>query len=520
MGFRSIEELCTELNEKRTKALAGGGDEAVSKQKSKGKGTARERIAQLLDPGSFVEIDEFVTHRCNNFGLEERKPLGDGVVTGWGAIDGRKVFVFSQDFTVFGGSLGEKHADKICKVMDMAMQMGCPVIGINDSGGARIQEAIDALNGYGKIFKRNTLASGVIPQISIIMGPTAGGAVYSPALTDFIFMVDKESIMHITGPEVIRAVTGEAITSEELGGAKTHNNVSGVAHFEAKDEAECFEQVRKVLSYLPSNNLDDAPFKPSNDDINRADISLREIVPVNPNKGYDVHEVITKVLDDCEFTEVQAGYAKNIVTGYGRIGGRSVGIIANNADVMAGCLDINASDKASRFIRHCDAFNLPIVTFVDVPGYLPGTDQENGGIIRKGAKLLYAYSEATVPLISVILRKAYGGAYLAMSSKSLGADVVLAWPQAEIAVMGAEGAASIVFKKEIEAADDPSAKRLEKIDEYREAFANPYRAAERGYVDRVIMPEETRRALYIALEGIESKREIARPSKKHGVIPH
>ena len=519
MGFRTIEELCAELDEKRTEALKGGGQEAVDKQKSKGKGTARERIAQLLDEGSFVELDEFVTHRCNNFGLEERKPLGDGVVTGWGTIEGRKVFVFSQDFTVFGGSLGEKHADKICKVMDMAMQMGCPVIGINDSGGARIQEGTDALNGYGKIFKRNTLASGVIPQFSVIMGPTAGGAVYSPALTDFIFMVDGEGVMHITGPEVIKAVTGEAITSEELGGAATHNNISGVAHFEAKDEAECFAQVRKVLSYLPLNNLDDAPVKPTNDDVNRADMTLREIVPINPNKGYDVHEVLAKVFDDGEFTEVQAGFAKNIVTGYARIGGRSVGVIANNADVLAGCLDVNASDKASRFIRHCDAFNLPIITFVDVPGYLPGADQEKNGIIRKGAKLLYAYSEASVPLISVILRKAYGGAYLAMSSKSLGADVVLAWPQAEIAVMGAEGAASIVFKKEIEGDSDPSAKRLEKIDEYREAFANPYRAAERGYVDRVIMPEETRKTIFQALEGIESKRET-RPAKKHGVIPH
>ena len=519
MGFRTIEELCAELEEKRSKALDGGGSEAVSKQKSKGKGTARERIAQLLDPGSFVEIDEFVTHRCNNFGLDERKILGDGVVSGWGTIDGRKVFVFSQDFTVFGGSLGEKHADKICKVIDMAMQSGCPVIGINDSGGARIQEAVDALNGYGKIFKRNTLASGVIPQFSVIMGPTAGGAVYSPALTDFIFMVDNESVMHITGPEVIKAVTGEAVTSEELGGAEAHNTKSGVAHFEAKDEAECFAQVRKVLSYLPLNNLDDAPFKATGDSPDRADLSLREIVPVNPNKSYDVHEVLTKVFDDGEFTEVQAGWAKNIVTGYAHIGGRPVGVIANNADELAGCLDINASDKASRFIRHCDAFNLPIVTFVDVPGYLPGADQERGGIIRKGAKLLYAYSEATVPLVSVIMRKAYGGAYLAMSSKSLGADVVLAWPQAEIAVMGAEGAASIVFKKEINDAADPSAKRLEKIDEYREAFANPYRAAERGYVDRVIFPEETRKAVFMALEGIESKRDT-RPAKKHGVIPH
>lgn len=519
MGLRTIEELCAELDEKRKSALDGGGKDAVEKQKAKGKGTARERIEQLLDPGSFVEIDEFVTHRCSSFGLEERKPLGDGVVTGWGVIDGRKVFVYSQDFTVFGGSLGEKHADKICKIMDMAMQMGCPVIGLNDSGGARIQEGTDSLNGYGKIFKRNTLASGVIPQFSVILGPTAGGAVYSPALTDYIFMVDGESVMHITGPEVIKAVTGEEISSEDLGGAKAHNTLSGVAHFEAKDEAECFAQVRKVLSYLPLNNLDDAPFEPTNDDINRADPALRTIVPVNPNKGYDIHEVLTRVLDDGVFTEVQAGWAKNIVTGYGRIGGRSVGIVANNANVLAGCLDIDASDKASRFVRHCDAFNLPIVTFVDVPGYLPGADQEHNGIIRQGAKLLYAYSEASVPLVTVVMRKAYGGAFIAMGSKSLGADVVLAWPQAEIAVMGAEGAARIVFKKEIEGAEDPSAKMLEKIDEYREAFANPYRAAERGYVDNVILPEETRRALYIALESMESKRE-SRPAKKHGVIPH
>ena len=519
MGFRTIEELCAELEEKRAAALAGGGQEAVLKQKGKGKGTARERIAKLLDPDSFVELDEFVTHRCNNFGLDEKKILGDGVVTGWGTIDGRKVFIFSQDFTVFGGSLGEKHAEKICKVMDMAMQMGCPIIGIYDSGGARIQEGTDALNGYGKIFKRNTLASGVIPQFSIIMGPTAGGAVYSPALTDFIFMVDNEGFMHITGPEVIKAVTGEAIEREELGGAKAHNTVSGVAHFEAKDEDECFEQVRKVFSYLPLNNLDDAPFKATSDSPNRADLALREIVPHNPNMSYDVHEILKLVLDDGIFTEVQEDFAKNILTGYGRIGGRSVGIVANNADVMAGCLDINASDKASRFVRHCDAFNLPIVTFVDVPGYLPGADQEHGGIIRKGAKLLYAYSEATVPLITVIMRKAYGGAYLAMSSKALGADVVYAWPQAEIAVLGAEGAASIVFKKEINDAEDPSAKRLEKIEEYRQAFANPYRAAERGYVDRVIMPEETRRSIFMALEGMESKRDT-RPSKKHGVIPH
>lgn len=519
MAFRSMEELCAELQEKRATASAGGGEKAIAKQKAKGKGTARERIDQLLDPGSFVEIDEFVTHRCTNFGLEKTKPLGDGVVTGWGTIDGRKVFIFSQDFTVLGGSLGEKHADKICKVMDMAMELGCPVIGLNDSGGARIQEAVDALNGYGKIFYRNTLASGVIPQISVIMGPTAGGAVYSPALTDFIFMVDKTSVMHITGPAVIKAVTGEEVTSEELGGAKTHNTISGNAHFMAKDEAECFAQIRKVLSYLPSNNLDDAPVAETNDPVDRADMSLRDIVPTNPNKGYDVHTVLEKVLDNGEFTEVQAGWAKNIVTGYGRVGGRPIGIIANQAAVMAGCLDIDASDKASRFIRHCDAFNLPIVTFVDVPGYLPGVTQEHNGIIRQGAKMLYAYSEATVPMVTVILRKAYGGAYLAMSSKSLGSDIVLAWPQAEIAVMGAEGAANIVFRKEIEAAENPSAMRMEKIEEYRQAFATPYVAAERGLVDRVILPEETRKVLAQSLAGLENKR-TTRPSKKHGVIPH
>lgn len=519
MGIRSIDELCEDLKKKRSMALAGGGEKAVAKQKEKGKGTARERVAQLLDPGSFVEIDEYVTHRCTNFGLEKNKPLGDGVVTGWGTIDGRKVFVFSQDFTVLGGSLGEKHADKICKVMDMAMTMGCPIIGINDSGGARIQEAVDSLNGYGKIFYRNTLSSGVIPQISIIMGPTAGGAVYSPALTDFIFMVDKTGIMHITGPAVIKPVTGEDVTSEELGGAKTHNAISGNAHFLAHSEEECFAQVRKVLSYLPLNNLDDAPLTETKDRVDRLDAKLREIVPTNPNKSYDVKDVLALVLDNGEFTEVQPDWAKNIITGYGRIGGRPIGIIANQARVMAGCLDINASDKASRFIRHCDAFNLPIVTFVDVPGYLPGVAQEHNGIIRHGAKLLYAYSEATVPQVTVILRKAYGGAYLAMSSKSLGADMVLAWPQAEIAVMGAEGAANIVFKKEIDASENPTATRLEKIEEYREAFATPYVAAERGLVDKIIMPEETRKELWLALSGIESKR-VARPSKKHGVIPH
>jgi acetyl-CoA carboxylase carboxyltransferase component len=401
----------------------------------------------------------------------------------------------------------------------MAMEMGCPVIGINDSGGARIQEAVDSLNGYGKIFFRNTLSSGVIPQISVIMGPTAGGAVYSPALTDFVFMVEGSGVMHITGPAVIKAVTGEEVTSEELGGSKTHNTKSGNAHFTAKTEEECFAQVRKLLSYLPSNNLDDAPMLEARDSVQRLELSLRDIVPTNPNQSYDVHDVLTRVLDDGVFTEVQAGWAQNILTGYGHVGGRPIGIIANQAKFMAGCLDIDASDKASRFIRHCDAFNLPIVTFVDVPGYLPGVTQELGGIIRHGAKMLYAYSEATVPLLTVILRKAYGGAYLAMSSKALGADLVLAWPQAEIAVMGAEGAANIVFKKEIDASSDPAGTRLEKIDEYRQAFATPYVAAERGFVDRVILPEETRRELWLALRGLDSKK-VARPSKKHGVIPH
>ena len=519
MAIRSIGELCEDLQKKHESAAKSGGDSAIAKQKEKGKGTARERIAQLLDAGSFVEMDEFVTHRCTNFGLEKAKPLGDGVVTGWGTINGRKVFVYSQDFTVLGGSLGEMHANKICKMQDMAMKMGCPIIGINDSGGARIQEAVDSLNGYGKIFYRNTISSGVIPQISIIVGPTAGGAVYSPALTDFVFMVDKIGIMHITGPAVIKAVTGEDVTSEELGGAKTHNAKSGNAHFIAKDETECFAQVKDLLSYLPQNNLDETPCVYTSDDINRADIALRDLVPANPNKGYDVRKVLEAVLDNGVFFEVQKDWAKNIVTGYGRVGGKSIGIIANQAACMAGCLDVDASDKASRFIRHCDAFNVPIVTFVDVPGYLPGVTQEYAGIIRHGAKMLYAYSEATVPLITVVLRKAYGGAYLGMCSKALGADMVLAWPQAEIAVMGADGAANIIFKKEIDASQKPEETRAQKIEEYREAFATPYAAAERGLVDRVILPEDTRKELFVALNGMESKRESL-PRKKHGVIPH
>ena len=519
MSHRNIDELCEELLKKHEEAQGGGGAKAIAKQKEKGKGTARERIEKLLDPGSFVEVDEFVRHRCTNFGLEKTKYYTDGVITGWGLVEGRKVYVYSQDFTVLGGSLGEMNAAKICKVMDLALYTGCPDIGINDSGGARIQEAVDSLNGYGDIFYRNTISSGVIPQISIIAGPTAGGAVYSPALTDYIFMVEGTGIMHITGPAVIKAVTGEEVTSEQLGGSMAHNAKSGNAHFTAKTEDECIAQVRKLLGYLPLNNLESAPEQPGDDDPYRRDMDLRTVVPTNPNKGYDMRDVIRKVVDGGDYFEVQALWAKNILTGYGRVGGKVIGIIANQANNMAGCLDINASDKASRFIRHCDAFNIPIVTFVDVPGYLPGTEQEFGGIIRHGAKMLYAYSEATVPLITVVVRKAYGGAYLGMCSKALGADMVLAWPQAEIAVMGAEGAANIVFRKDIEGADDSTAMRSKKIEDYREAFANPYVAAERGLVDRVILPEATREEIWQALVGNESKRSL-RPRRKHGVMPH
>lgn len=519
MSEKSIGEYCEDLLKRREKAREGGGAKAVAKQHEKGKLTARERIDLLLDPGSFVEIDEFVEHRCENFGMGAVKYPGDGVVTGYGTVEGRIVYVYSQDFTVIGGSLGEAHAKKICKVMDLALQNGCPVVGLNDSGGARIQEAVDSLSGYGQIFYRNTVASGVVPQISVIVGPCAGGAVYSPALTDFVLMTQGSGIMHITGPQVIKAVTGEDVTSEQLGGAMTHNAISGNAHFFAKDEQECYAQTRKLLSYLPSNNLEEVPVKETADPVERADLGLRDIVPTNPNKGYDVRKVLALVVDDGDFFEVQPLWAKNIVTGFGRVGGKTIGIIANQAMNMAGCLDIDASDKASRFIRICDAYNIPIVTFVDVPGYLPGTAQEYGGIIRHGAKMLYAYSEATAPKITVILRKAYGGAYLGMCSKDLGADVVLAWPQAEIAVMGAEGAANIIFRKEIEGSPDPNATRSQKIEEYREAFANPYVAASRGFVDRVILPEETRQCIWQALVSLEGKR-VVRPKRKHGILPH
>ena len=519
MAVKTIDELCNVLLDKRAKAAAGGGEKAVAKHKAKGSLTARERIDLLMDEGSFVELDEFVEHRCTNFGMENKKYLGDGVVTGYGTVGGRIVYVFSQDFTVLGGSLGQMHAAKICKVMDLALRNGCPIVGINDSGGARIQEAVDALDGYGGIFYRNTISSGIIPQMSVIVGPTAGGAVYSPALTDYIFMVDKISIMHITGPAVIKTVTGEEISSEELGGAKTHNSRSGNAHFFAASEQECFQQVRDVLSYLPSNNMGDAPRVATSDPVSRTEMALRTMVPTDANKGYDVHNVIKAVVDDGKFVEVQAMWAKNIVIGYASFDGMPVGIVANQASVMAGCLDIDCSDKASRFIRHCDAFNLPIVTFVDVPGYLPGKAQEWGGIIRHGAKMLYAYSEATVPLITVVMRKAYGGAYIGMCSKALGADSVLAWPQSQIAVMGAAGAANIIFRKEIEAAKDPQAERAELISEYEDAFATPYQAASRGYVDKVILPEETRYEVIQALKAHRTKRQ-ALPRKKHGVMPN
>ncbi len=496
----------------------GGGQKAIDKQHNNGKLTARERIEKLLDPGTFTELDKFVTHRCNNFDMAGKEAPGEGVVTGYGTIDGRLVYLYAQDFTVLGGSLGEMHARKICKVMDLAVKMGAPCIGLNDSGGARIQEAVDALSGYGQIFFRNTLASGVIPQISVIMGPCAGGAVYSPALTDYVFMVKNISQMFITGPQVIKAVTGEEVTSEQLGGAMTHNSTSGVAQFAADNEEECFAQIRTLLSYLPSNNLEDAPCEDNGDDAGRMDESLNDIIPDNANAAYDMAELISKVVDNGRFYQTQPYYAKNILTGFARVDGRVIGIIANQPKVMAGCLDINASDKSARHIRFCDAFNIPIVNFVDVPGFLPGTNQEYGGIIRHGAKMLYAYSEATVPKITIVTRKAYGGAYLAMCSRDLGADQVIAWPTAEIAVMGAEGAANIIFRKDIEKADNPTEKRAEKIAEYKERFATPYVAAERGFVDQVIEPQETRPVLANALEMLSTKRE-ARPVKKHGNIP-
>jgi len=514
----STEQKLAEMQDRKISLQMGGGQDRIDRQHKSGKLTARERIEKLVDTGSFVEIDAFVTHRCTDFGMDKETAPADGVITGYATIDGRPVYLYSQDFTVRGGSLGEMHAKKITKIIDMAMKMGCPVIGINDSGGARIQEGIDSLSGYGEIFYRNTQASGVIPQISVILGPCAGGAVYSPALTDFIFMVDNISKMFITGPQVVQAATGEQVTEEQLGGSMAHTQISGVAHFNYPTEEECFTGIRSLLSFIPQNNLDDTFVYDTNDDLNRLSPELNTIIPDNPNKSYDIKDIIKKIADNGEFLEVQPMFAQNIVIGFVRLNGRSVGLVANQPKVKAGALDINASDKAARFIRFCDSFNIPIITLTDVPAFLPGVDQEHNGIIRHGAKLLYAYSEATVPKVNVILRKAYGGAYIAMSSKHLGTDLVFAWPTAEIAVMGPEGAANIIFRKEIENADDPIAKRHEKIEEYRERFTNPYMAAARGYVDDIIEPEATRPRLISALEMLQSKRET-RPPKKHGNMP-
>ena len=506
------------LLEASAKIELGGGEKRIEKHHKSGKLTARERINLLLDESSFVEIDKFVEHRSTNFDMANVEAPADGVVTGYGTVDGRLVFLYAQDFTVVGGSLGEMHAGKICKIQDMALKMGAPIVGMNDSGGARIQEGVDALSGYGKIFFRNTISSGVIPQISVIMGPCAGGAVYSPAITDFIFMVEKTSMMFITGPQVIKSVTGEDVTQEDLGGAITHNKTSGVAHFMDKTEEECIQRIRELLSFLPSNNLEQAPIYESNDYINRVEDFLNDIVPTNPNKPYDMIEVIKTLADEGNFFEVQPLYAQNIITGYIRLNGKSIGVVANQPKVLAGCLDINASDKAGRFIRTCDAYNIPLLNLVDVPGFLPGIGQEYGGIIRHGAKMLYAYSEATVPKVTLILRKAYGGAYLAMCSKDLGADQVFAWPSAEIAVMGPDGAANIIFKNEISNSDDPINTRAEKIAEYKNTVANPYIAAQRGFVDDVIVPSTTRPRLISAFDMLETKREN-RPSKKHGNLP-
>jgi methylmalonyl-CoA decarboxylase subunit alpha len=507
-----------EMHELREKISLGGGQKAIDKQHSLGKLTARERIDLLLDKESFVEIDAFVKHRCTDFGMEKKEAPGEGVVTGYGRVNGRLIYVFAQDFTVIGGSLGEMHAQKICKVLDLAMKMGAPIVGMNDSGGARIQEGVDALSGYGKIFYRNSIASGVIPQISVIMGPCAGGAVYSPALTDFIFMVDKTSKMFITGPEVIKSVTGEEVTAEDLGGAKAHNTISGVAHFMAKGEEACIEEIRRLLSFLPSNNLETAPLLTTEDDSNRIEEKLNTILPESPMKPYDMLQIIKAIIDDGDFMEVQQKYAKNIITGFARLNGASVGIIANQPKVLSGCLNINASSKAARFIRTCDAFNVPLLTLVDVPGFLPGLKQEYGGIIRHGAKMLYAYSEATVPKITLVVKKGYGGSYDAMCSKDLGADMVFAWPQAEIAVMGPEGAANIIFRKEIANSENPEETRLEKIQEYKDKLVTPYIAASRGYVDDVIDPSTTRPMLINAFKMLLGKKET-RPFRKHDNLP-
>lgn len=506
------------LREKKALSRLGGGEERLKAQHQRGKMSARERIDMLMDRSSFRELDPFVVHHTTDFGLENQKYLGDSVVTGWGTIDGRLVYVFSQDFTVFGGSLGEVHSQKICKVMEMAMKNGAPIIGLNDSGGARIQEGVISLGGYADIFLRNTLASGVIPQISAIMGPCAGGAVYSPALTDYIIMVRNSSYMFVTGPEVVKAVTHEDVSFEDLGGASIHSEVSGVAHLAVDSEADALYMVRKLLSYMPQNNMEDPPYLATNDDPFRMEDELDTIIPDDPSKPYDMKRVIRLIVDDGQFFEIQESYAANVVIGFARLGGHSVGVIANQPAVLAGVLDINSSAKAARFIRFCDAFNIPLITFEDVPGFMPGTVQEHGGVIRAGAKLLFAYCEATVPKLTVVTRKAYGGAYCVMSSKHIRGDLNLAWPSAEIAVMGPDGAVNIVFRKEIQQAEDPLAHKTALVEDYREKFANPYVAASRGFIDDVIEPHETRPRLINGLEMLTNKRD-SNPAKKHGCIP-
>jgi acetyl-CoA carboxylase carboxyltransferase component len=513
-----VDDKLKDLKEREQKVLQMGGEKAVAKHKESGKLSARERLDLLFDPGTFREIDMFVEHRCVNFGMEKVAVPSDGVVTGHGMVEGRPVFAFSQDFTSRAGSLGEMHAKKICKVMDLALKAGVPFVGINDSGGARIQEGVDALSGFGQIFYRNSLASGVIPQISAIMGTTAGGAVYSPAMTDWVFMVKNTSFMFITGPQVIKAVTGEEISFEDLGGAMTHSEKSGVSHFACENDEDAIAQIKRLLSYLPANNMEDPPRVETGDSPQRSAPELNTIIPDNPNTAYDMKDVIAAIVDNGEFFEPHQFFAPNILVCFARLNGRTIGIIANQPKNLAGCLDINASDKATRFIRFCDAFNIPMLTIADVPGYLPGSQQEWGGIIRHGAKLLWCYSEATVPKLLLVTRKDYGGSYLAMCSKDLGADMAFAWPTAEIAVMGAEGAANIIHRREIKEAEDPVAKRKEKIEEYKALFSNPYCAASRGYIDGVIEPSETRPRLIEALEILCTKREL-RPPKKHGNIP-
>ena len=515
---RKIDEKLERLNLLRQQSRQGGGEKRVQQQHDKGKLTARERVDLLLDQGTFEEIDPFVTHRTTDFGMADRKVPGDAVVTGHGKVDGRRIFVFAQDFTFLGGSVSEVVGQKVCKVMDLAMKTGSPIVGLNDSGGARIQEGVQSLSAYGEIFLRNTLASGVVPQLSVILGPSAGGAVYSPAITDFVFMVQGISQMYITGPDVVKAVTGEDITHDELGGAEAHSTRSGVANFVFDSEDECLAQVRRLLGFLPSNNMEDPPQAATMDDPERTDESLLYLLPDEPNKAYDIRDVVYGVVDDQDFMEVSEEYAPNIVVGFARLNGRPVGIVGNQPAYLAGVLDINASAKAARFVRFCDCFNIPLITFVDVPGFMPGTDQEYGGIIKHGAKLLYAYSEATVPKLSVMTRKAYGGAYIVMSSKHLRGDVNLAWPSAEVAVMGPDGAVNIVFREDISKADDPGGTRNKLIKEYRDRFANPYVAASLGYLDDVIDPRETRPRLIKALGMLQNKRDTL-PPKKHGNIP-